>query len=364
MIITKLRCNHTGVPYKCQSIDIKCDTCSTIYNRRLDDLCRLRSLYDLHNEYICRHCKSKIPATLEYYGKEILDTLKRNDNGLIIQSQKVRVQCSECNNIKLVVYHYHKINRIKSNNIKYKCISCIGSENCRNNTKEQKGKTYETLYGTVKSLEIKDKLRDYNINHRDYSLTNYHTFVSPNKGKTFEEMHGIERANELRLRLSIQNTGSNNPMFGKPTPTGSGNGWSGWYNGWYFRSLLELSCMINYIEANNMEWKSAECRDYRIQYIHGGVNRTYTADFILEDKIMIEVKPHKLRNSNIVKLKEAAAIDWCSNNNMKYKIITERDFTTLSTCDIIHMYDTESITFIDRYKIKMDQLKGGLPSEY
>lgn len=50
-----------------------------------------------------------------------------------------------------------------------------------------------------------------------------------NKGKTFEEIYGKEKAVELKEKLSERFSGEGNPMFGKPSPEGSGNGWSGWY---------------------------------------------------------------------------------------------------------------------------------------
>jgi hypothetical protein len=70
--------------------------------------------------------------------------------------------------------------------------------------------------------------------------------------KTYEELYGKEKANKMKNNLSILNSGSKNKMYGKPSPQGSGNGWSGWYKGWYFRSLIELSYMVNVIEKKWM----------------------------------------------------------------------------------------------------------------
>ncbi|MBR4316812.1 MAG: hypothetical protein IKP65_07630 [Alphaproteobacteria bacterium] len=42
---------------------------------------------------------------------------------------------------------------------------------------------------------------------------------------------------ELKKKYSEKSKGKNNPMYGKPAPKGSGNGVSGWYKGWFFRSL-------------------------------------------------------------------------------------------------------------------------------
>ncbi len=38
--------------------------------------------------------------------------------------------------------------------------------------------------------------------------------------------------------------GEGNNMYGRPSPQGSGNGWSGWYKERYFRSLRELMFLI------------------------------------------------------------------------------------------------------------------------
>jgi hypothetical protein len=62
----------------------------------------------------------------------------------------------------------------------------------------------------------------------------------------------------MKKKMSDSISGEKNFWFGKPSPVGSGNGWSGWYKGWYFRSLLELSFMIKVIERFKFSWKSAD----------------------------------------------------------------------------------------------------------
>lgn len=91
-------------------------------------------------------------------------------------------------------------------------------------------------------------------------------------GKTFYdiwvEKYGLEIANqkliEFKNNRSKSSTGEKNPMFGKTSPTGSGNGWSGWYKDWYFRSINELSFMINVIERFKFTWVSGEKLKYKI----------------------------------------------------------------------------------------------------
>jgi hypothetical protein len=132
---------------------------------------------------------------------------------------------------------------------------------------------------------------------------------------TFEFWHkkyGLEVAEmkekKRKEKLSKAFSGENNPMFGKPSPIKSGNGWGGWYKGWFFRSFRELSYMVNVIEKQGLEWRSAESQEFAIKYSIDGDTRTYFPDFFLvNNNTLIECKPQKLINSKISKLKAEAA---------------------------------------------------------
>jgi len=137
--------------------------------------------------------------------------------------------------------------------------------------------------------------------------------------------HGEEKANEMwndiQKKRSISQSGKNNPMYGKPAPQKSGNGWKGWYKGWFFRSLRELSYRLNIIEKYNIDWENAEKSKFRIQYKdQNSTDRTYSADFVLNGKYLVEIKPKKLMNSPKNQAKKEAAIKWCEQRGMKYKI--------------------------------------------
>lgn len=156
-----------------------------------------------------------------------------------------------------------------------------------------------------------------------------------------------EKMKKYRETQSINNSGTKNNMFGKPSPIGSGNGWSGWYKGWYFRSLKELTYMIKVIERYNLEWKSAETKDLTIRYFdYNLIERSYTADFIINNRYMVEIKPKKLWDSPLIKLKKDAAIEFCNSRGLKYKLI---DIDRLSNQEIITLLDNNLIKFIDRY---------------
>lgn len=146
---------------------------------------------------------------------------------------------------------------------------------------------------------------------------------------------------ELKKRISINTSGKNNPMYGKSAPNGSGNGWKGWYKGWFFRSILELSYMINVIERLKIDWSPGE--KIRISYTHfDGKERTYSPDFVLNNKYMIEIKPKKLINTKLVQLKKEHAIKYCKDNNLTYKLLCPN----ITKLDILKkLYDTKDIIF-------------------
>jgi hypothetical protein len=176
---------------------------------------------------------------------------------------------------------------------------------------------------------------------------------NPLFGKTLEEIVGTEKANEIKLKKSINYSGKGNPMYGKPSPKGSGNGWSGWYNGWFFRSLLELSYMINIIERYQLNWLTGEIKKYKINYIdYKGVERNYFPDFIINGKYMVELKPKSLFKSDIVIRKKNAAKLFCEKNDMTYKLTC---VPLLSNEKISELIETKKITLTQKYERKYNE---------
>jgi hypothetical protein len=224
------------------------------------------------------------------------------------------------------------------------------------------------FFGKTHSKETKDKIRS-----RDMSSYKTHEFrkkmsevtkgernaryKGKNNYQIWLDKYGKEEADkkldnykEKQRRL---NSGENNNMFGKPSPQGAGNGWSGWYKDWYFRSLRELSFMINYIENNNLSWISAESKEFEIKYKYfDDTERSYRADFLIENKYLVEVKPNRLINSPLVKLKTEAAIKFCDIRGLEYKII---DCQILSDKEILTLYNDGLIKFLPRYEEKFKE---------
>jgi len=263
--------------------------------------------------------------------------------------------CPKCN--KEIAYTI-KGNRDKAEKKKQMC------RNCSNN---ELGKKYigagNPFYGKRHSLTTVEKMKN-----KDMSYTHTKSFrqrrrdtskkgrENPMYNTSVYELwvvkYGEKTAGELlaatKKKWSIAASGTNNPMYGKPPPQGSGNGWKGWYKNWFFRSLRELSYMINVIEKENLKWRSAETKDLRINYINwDGTPRTYSADFLIEEKYLVEIKPEKLKSSRTVRLKQLAAIEFCRKNNLEYRLL---DIALLTNEEFLRLYKNNEIKFTERYE--------------
>ena len=137
-------------------------------------------------------------------------------------------------------------------------------------------------YSKYKTKEFRDKISKLNkgSNNPMYGKSFYDVWL-----KKYGKEVADQKMTEYRQKQSELNSGENNNMYGKPSPNGSGNGWSGWYNGWFFRSIRELSYMIKVIERYNLKWESGETNKWKIQYKdYDGLIRNYFPDFIIKSK--------------------------------------------------------------------------------
>lgn len=265
--------------------------------------------------------------------------------------KKFKRQCPKCGKD---IFHTKKGNMKTAEKAERQCRECLGKQQ----SVEFSG-SGNPFFGKTHSDETKCKLGKYDRSEETKELARQNLKKNSNTRYPYEiwiEKFGLEEANirlaELKNKLSIANSGSNNPMYGKPAPEGSGNGWSGWYKDWYFRSLRELSYMINEIEQKSLSWQSAEKKELQIKYIDWkGLERTYTADFLIENKYLVECKPLKLMSSDNVKRKSEAAKLFCSAHGYEYILIEPE---ILSKEKIKELYIKKEIVFTERYRIKME----------
>lgn len=254
------------------------------------------------------------------------------------KGKRVYYYCDNCNNIFSCFIPTSKLNYFLNNEKRY-CKKCSPKFSCIS-----RNKTYEEMYGKEKAKKLK-------------LLRSQKNPGKLRKGKTNIEYYGKEKAKEISKKHSISIKGEKNSMYGKPSPQGSGNGWCGWYKNYFFRSILELSFIINYIEKNNYSIKSAEY--LKIPYIFNNTKRNYLPDYIDEqNKILYEIKPYHLIKSKENQAKFASANIWCTNNKYNFKILSEYNFSKFKTSDIIHLRKNNLIKFIDRYE-KMFKEKYG-----
>lgn len=210
-------------------------------------------------------------------------------------------------------------------------------------TEEHKAKCVPYL------LANKERIRD----HRAYWTQRY---------GADEAERRVERR---RQKLSTASKGENNPMYGKPSPQGSGNGWKGWYRGWHFRSLRELQYFIRTTEVEGRSCINIHLQKaYRVPYQLEGVNRSYTPDFLVDGRYVVEIKPVKLLNTRENKAKFEAATPFFAALGLTFQVLDiEPDSMMLKA-----KYLAGEITFTTRYEnrfrrhIGLDDLPSDLPN--
>jgi len=266
-------------------------------------------------------------------------------------------KCPKCGKNVISKGKYARNNFLKAIRKKTVCYSC----SMKLRSKKYTGKN-NPFYGKRHSKKVIEKLKVPSAHcktkwFRELRRKQTTGKNNPMYGKNWYDFwvkkYGVKEAKvklkKHKERKSIASSGKNNSMYGRPSPEGSGNGWSGWYKGWFFRSIKELSYMINIIEKNHLIWESAETKELSIKYIdYKGDERTYRADFLINNNVLVEIKPRKLENSISVLCKKKAAINFCKKKKLKYKIVF--DPKLLSTEEMKKLYFTNQIKFLPRYE--------------
>lgn len=258
------------------------------------------------------------------------------------------------------------------------CKSCSSKKNRPENFKEKMSERFRgeknpmwgmngnknPFYGKKHTKETIDKLKNKDTSvyktqkFRDKIALLNQGEKNPMYGKSVYDVwvkkHGEKIANEklkiFKEKISKSNRGKNNPMYGKPAPKKSGNGWSGWYKDWFFRSLIELTYMIKIIERYNLSWESGESDKFKIEYIDvNNEKKNYFPDFVINNKYIVEIKPKSLINTDKVSRKTKYAKQFCKDKDMIYKITSP---PILGNRELFKLYIDGKIKFVDRYEEK------------
>jgi len=124
----------------------------------------------------------------------------------------------------------------------------------------------------------------------------------------------------------------------------------GWYKGWFFRSLKELSYAL-LCEKNKVEWESAETSEFAVPYTDiYGKKRRYYPDFFIDNHIIVEVKPTKHQKGKLVQLKAQAMKEFCDAKGYTYMMVSPRK---VSKVELEELIKKKSITFTDECKNKI-----------
>jgi hypothetical protein len=233
--------------------------------------------------------------------------------------KKFKRNCPKCGTI---VRHTLKHNCLRAKKEKHMCPKCSALYF----SKKFKGRG-NPFYGKTHTLEAKRAIGKQDRAHmhtKKFSTA----VIKGMDGKTnkipvydcwvirYGKKTADRKFRQLKQVLSEAFSGAKNPMFGKPSPPGSGCGLSGWYKNFFFRSLRELNYIL-LCEKQNLSIKSAEIKEFRIALPTG---KNYFADFIIPGKL-IECKPKALWNLEINLIKQKAAQSFCKKLGLSFEII-------------------------------------------
>jgi len=228
--------------------------------------------------------------------------------------------CPRCNSIIKYTTIYNYQHAVDNNSLCKICkgeTAFLGKKHSKE-TRMRMSKNSNKAFSQTNEYREKQRKGSLGKKNPMYGKTLYEVWV-----KKYGKDEADIKLSQYKKNKSIETSGKNNPMYGKPTPKKSGNGISGYYKNWFFRSLLELSFMINIIERFNFSWISCE-QPTHLKIPYKGIDeqdRNYTPDFILNKKYLVECKPRRLWNSIQVLIKKNAALSYCNTHSLKYKLI-------------------------------------------
>jgi hypothetical protein len=87
-------------------------------------------------------------------------------------------------------------------------------------------------------------------------------------------------------------------------------------------------------------------------YDHNEVQKNYFADFLVENKRLVEIKPLKLQTSVNNILKHHAAKIFCEERGLQFEVL---EWKKLSVAKILLLVECGDIIFLDRYKEKLTE---------
>jgi hypothetical protein len=122
-------------------------------------------------------------------------------------------------------------------------------------------------------------------------------------------------------------------------------------NGWFFRSLKELSYALH-LNKCGIPWKSAEVAELTVEYVDlYGKTRKHYADFFVDGHIIVEVKPRRHQKGKLVQLKAEAMKAFCAKKGYVYNMVAPR---RVNKAELKELYEKGLVTFTDECKGLID----------
>ncbi len=230
----------------------------------------------------------------------------------------IKYKCPKCLNHEMIsISAFYMRNHRKS-----VCRECNRKRLKENNPFKGKQHTKETM----QRIAEKAKQRILTEEHKAkitavLRKANFKTPLYEHWTNKYGKQVADEKLAAMKAKHSQNNSGTGNPMYGKPAPQGSGAGISGWYKNWFFRSLRELTYVLTVLEPNGDSWVCTEKKNYGIKYVFNGKTKTYFPDFLINNKKIVEIKPLRLQTTANNLAKKEAAENFCVDNNLIYEII-------------------------------------------
>lgn len=221
----------------------------------------------------CRNLNKNIKRNYWEGKKQSEETIKKRINS-------TNQELKELNRKNTMIKKYGVDNPMKLNDIKSKVGSkLIGIKQNRTNEWQKNIIESKRKNGTLKhNLQTKNKIRDSVNKHYE---------------QTLDREKYIATSNNVRHL-------------------------SGWYNGLYFRSSLELSFLVN---NTNKTFSSCEIKKYAVRYLSKGKIKTYYPDYT-DGEFIYEIKPTSLLTFGFNCDKITAAKE---NFGDSYKVVTEQE---------------------------------------
>ena len=266
-------------------------------------------------------------------------------------NQQVAFTCETCG--KEAAARLRDLNkRLLATENRYLCGECSWADHITKRTWTPRGPMSEEQKAKISTTKRMRGQPPMSKAAREQNARNLRAYNLSTKGQTLEARLGVEVTTRLRRSRSERMRGERNPQFGRPSHTKFNRHYlQGKFGPIVFRSNFELSFMVQCVAKGILFESCDQNVKYKIPYTgERGELRNYFPDFFLpESGEVVEVKPiWWVRNSPVVRLKTEAAIAWCVERGLTYKVVTEEDINLLTKEQQLDLEASNQITIFRR----------------